>query len=346
MVSPFRNNVQIVRTLASDPQPRRAGHAYTPCMTTTRRQFISASLTAAGALAIGARGAHAADDAYPIIDTHTHFYDTERPGGVPWPSPNDKLLYRPVLPDEFVTLTKSLGVTGTVVVEAVAGLEDNAWMLDLAKKHTVIKGIVGKLDPADPQFAAHVKRFAADPLYRGIRNDQKTISAALNDASMLLAYKTLAEADLALDALGGPDQLPDVARLAEAIPSLRIVINHLTNNRIDGKPPKDEWVAALRTAAAHRNVYMKVSALVEATGARNADAPKDVDYYRPELDVVYQTFGPDRVIYGSNWPVCLKAGAYKTVFDIVHAYFTEKGRDVAMKYFAGNAKAAYKWVER
>src|SRR5262245_50765938 len=83
----------------------------------------------------------------PIIDCHTHFYDPTRPEGVPWPSKDDKLLYRPVLPADFIAIARPLSVTGTVVVEASPRVEDNQWVLDRAAEEPFIVGLVGNLAP-------------------------------------------------------------------------------------------------------------------------------------------------------------------------------------------------------
>src|SRR5256885_1475686 len=105
----------------------------------------------------------------PVLDVHTHFYNPGRPGGVPWPPKTDPVLYRRVMPDEFQRLTFGLGVRGTVVVEASALLEDNQWILDMAKEHPIVRGFIGHLSPGTPEFAGHLQRFGKNPLFRGIR---------------------------------------------------------------------------------------------------------------------------------------------------------------------------------
>ena len=104
-----------------------------------------------------------------IIDTHTHFYDPNRPHGVPWPPEDNELLYRTVLPEHHRSLSGSEGVTGTVVVEASAWLEDNQWILDLAAEDPWIVGLVGHVDPNRAEFRDEIGRLSANPLFRGIR---------------------------------------------------------------------------------------------------------------------------------------------------------------------------------
>ena len=241
-------------------------------MTTTRRQFLS---TATAALA-AAPTLVAAPKAAPlvIIDTHTHFYDPSRPTGVPWPGKGDAVLYRPTLPANYRAQEVPQPVTGTVVVEASPLVEDNQWILDLAAKDKFIVGFVGNLKPGEDAFAGHLKRFAANPLYRGIRVNEGALRTGLGNAAFIADIKRLADADLELDLNGGPTLLPEVTRLAKELPTLRIVINHLSNTRIDGKNVSPTWRSDLEAAAKFPKVFLKVSALVEGTGRRDGDAPR------------------------------------------------------------------------
>src|SRR5688572_29594071 len=116
-----------------------------------------------------------------IIDCHTHFYDPSRPGGVPWPGKDDKVLYRTVLPKHFREVAGPLGVTGTVVVEASPLVEDNQWLLDLAKDEPWIVGIAGHLSPGGEGFGGHIERFAKTPLYRGIRVNHADLKRGLEN---------------------------------------------------------------------------------------------------------------------------------------------------------------------
>lgn len=276
-----------------------------------------------------------------IIDTHTHFYDPTRPEGVPWPNPNDELLYRTVMPDEYKKLTTPEGVTGTVVVEASKWLEDNQWILDLAANESFIVGFVGNLNPNDPDFENNLNRFADNTLFRGIRLGGGHLQA-LGDADFLANIEKLAEKDLSLDLLINPDALRHVPALVEHIPTIRVVINHVAGVRVDGNPPDAAWVSAIQEAARYPHVYCKVSGLVEHTG--QTPAPEDVAYYTPTIDVLWEAFGEDRLIYGSNWPVSARFAAYKVVQKIVDAYFTAKGDEVKEKFFWKNAKTAYQFA--
>jgi L-fuconolactonase len=276
-----------------------------------------------------------------IIDAHIHFYDPTRPEGVPWPSKNDKLLYRTVLPGDFLVVAGPVGVTRTIVVEASPWLEDNQWLLDLAVKEKSIVGVVGRLFPGIKNFATHLKRFSKNPRFRGIRILKDELENGLARPDYVNDLKLLGEHYLTLDVNGGPDMPAVVARLARQVPSLRIVINHAANLRIDGKAVPESWLKGMKEAAANKNVYCKVSALVEGALPRDGKTPADANFYRPVLDSLWETFGADRVIYGSNWPVSGTRANYATVFGIVQEYLRAKEKDSSQRFWAANARKAY-----
>lgn len=317
-----------------------------PLPSPTRRDALRLTAAAAAAALIPGCGStpHAPPRAAGIIDTHTHFYDPGRKEGVPWPGKNDSFLYRPVYPAEYRTLTAGHGVTGTVVVEASPWLEDNQWVLDLAKDDPFLLGIVGNLVPGAPEFAGQLKRFAANRKFRGIRILHSLFKTGLARAEFIDDLRRLADAALELDVNGGPEMLPDVAKLAEKAPSLRIVINHLANLAIDGKAPPADWTRDMKAAAQHPKVYAKISGLVEGASQGGRKAPAEVAFYRPALDVVFNAFGEDRVIYGSNWPVSARFAAYAAVQNIVHEYVKPRGAAASEKLFYRNAKDAYRWA--
>jgi predicted TIM-barrel fold metal-dependent hydrolase len=313
-----------------------------------RRAFLGASVAGLTGLALPATGtaAGAPRPAPPLIDTHTHFYDPTRPAGVPWPAREDRLLYRPVLPEHFRRLTRPLGVTGNVAVEASPWVEDNQWLLDLADRDTVILGVVGRLLPAGDDFARDLRRFARHPRFRGIRITGAELQQGLERRPFRHAMGLLAENDLALDVNGGPALPPDVARLARQQPDLRVVINHAANVPVDGRAVPRDWLRGMTAAAERPNVYCKASALVEGTGRNAGNAPRDGAHYRPVLDALWEAFGADRLLYGSNWPVSERSAGYDVVLRIVRDYFAGKGPRARDKFFALNAAAVYKWPRR
>ncbi|MCC7263952.1 MAG: amidohydrolase family protein [Candidatus Latescibacteria bacterium] len=272
-----------------------------------------------------------------IIDTHTHFYDPERPQGVPWPPPSEAWLYRRVLPEHYRALARPEGVSGTVVVEASGWLEDNQWVLDLAAADPFILGLVGHLEPGNPAFAGQLERFAANPLFCGIRVG---FQPGMDQGAFLADMERLAAKGLELDVLMGFEHLGEVQRLAARLPQLRIVINHVGSVPIDGKEPDPRWVEAMQALACSPAVYCKVSGMAELSLVQ--PAPAALAYYTPVLDVLWAAFGPERLVYGSNWPVCERAAQYPQVQAVATAYFAAKGPQVLERFLWKNAVAAYR----
>ncbi len=291
-----------------------------------RRELLAAGIAAAAPPEAG------------ILDAHTHFYDPNRPQGVPWPPKSDPLLYRTVLPAEFRRLTAPLGVTGTIAVEASPWVEDNQWLLDLAGREPLIAGVTGNLDPLSPDFPGLLERFAANPLFKGIRLNQTKLAAA-GGAEL----RRLANAGLQLDVLGSPAMLGYVVRLSDAVPELRIILDHLPFDAPREQPARGEYESALNELRSRKPVFAKVSGVLRRV---NGSVPADPAVYRPALDELWDVFGPDRLIYASNWPVSERLAPYRQVLAVVRAYFDAKGETAAGKYFRLNSIAAYRWSHR
>lgn len=313
--------------------------------TSSRRSFLQTCASAA-ALSYSATGWGFVADRPHIIDCHTHFYDPTRPQGVPWPAPNDEVLYRVVLPEHYRKIAEPLGVTGTVVVEASPWVEDNQWVLDLAAEDSFLVGLVGNLQPDSEEYSSELRRFAANDLFRGIRVGQAAVRKGIEDDEYRKQFALLAEHDLQLDVNGGPDMPHDVARLAEKLPDLRIVINHVANVRIDGGPVNEDWQKGMTAAARHSHVFAKISGLVEGARTDDGRVPSDTQFYRPILDAMWEMFGDDRLIYGSNWPVSERFAPYATVQSIAQQYVEGRRAEAVRKFFADNARVAYRWLDR
>jgi len=296
----------------------------------SRREILAAG--------IGLAGLQAAQAETPvIIDTHVHFWDTRRPEGVSWPPKTDALLYRPVLPAEYSALVRPPGVTGAVIIEASSWLEDNQWILDLVKDNPLFVGYVGHLNPGTDDFRTQLARFSKNRLFRGIRVAGADLVKGIPQPLFLDDLKRLADADLMMDALGNASMVGPLTTIAEKIPNLRIVIDHMPVEPPGWKPD------TMRELARHPQVYCKVSTVLKRVAGK---VPEDPASYKASLDELWDIFGPDRVMYGSNWPVSLNLAPYPTVFNIVKQYVAGRGAADSEKYFAKNSKACYKWIDR
>jgi L-fuconolactonase len=280
-----------------------------------------------------------------VVDTHTHFYDPTRKEGVPWPSKGSPL-YRPVYPADWGRLAAPHGIRETVVVEASAWVEDNDWILKLAEREKSIVGFVGHLLPQRPEFPQQLRRYAQNTLFRGIRVSGRDLLDSITTEPFLKGVRLLAEMGLSLDVNGlGAEGIPAVTRLAQQLPDLRMILDHCGGCG-DAQKLKPSWKPQMAAAAAQKNVFCKVSALVEMTDAPAGQAPQETEYYLPVLDALWEQFGPERVVFGSNWPVSDKGASFDVLFHIVSEYFSAKGQAACEAYFWQNSRSFYRWVER
>jgi predicted TIM-barrel fold metal-dependent hydrolase len=297
-----------------------------------RRRFLGAAAGAVLPLA-------AAED-IPIIDTHIHLFDTRRPGGVPWPPKNDTALYMPALPDRYRKIALPLGIRGAIEVEASPLIEDTQWVLDIAAHEPLLVGTVGHLEPGEPDFAKQLERFHRNPLFRGIRYGNlwgRDLGIEMKKPGFISGLKLLAGAGLVLDSANPTPQLiATMLRVTDLVPNLRVVMDHLP--RLENPPEHD-----LRELGSRPEVFAKISGVVRKV---NGSVPEDLAVYRPTLDLLYGIFGPDRVLYGSDWPNSDHWAPYEVELKIVRAYFGGKGRSIAEKYFWKNSVAAYRWIKR
>jgi predicted TIM-barrel fold metal-dependent hydrolase len=309
-----------------------------------RRTFLG---VAAG-LTLGDAGAQT-PPSIPVIDTHIHLFDTERPGGVPWPSQNNpahKVMYLPSLPSRYRKVVDGLGIVGAIEIECSPLLEDNQWVLDVAKDDTIMVGTIGHLTPGTPEFRPNLERFHKNPLFRGIRYGLGGRAGQEVDKPEFIAdLKALADADLVMDTANpSVSLLEGVVRVSDRVPNLRLVIDHLPQMlRPTEAAAQASYDASMKAIRGRPQIYVKVSEVLRRVDDK---IPTDLAFYRPRIDEVLDVFGIDRVLYGSDWPNGDQWLPVPVGFKIVHEYFMAKGQAAAEKYFWRNSTKAYKWVKR
>ena len=319
----------------------------------TRRTFLTASAAAVAAGCASETPApeaapETAEAAIPILDTHIHLYDPTRPGGVPWPPETNTLIYKKTLPDRFREVSAGLGVVGAIKVEASPLLEDNQWVLDVIEKDPIIVGTVGNLEPGKPDYAANLERFAANPLFLGIRYAYlwgRDLRVELAKPEVIAGIKMLADRGLSLDTANQSVRaLEDVVTVTDQVPNLRVIIDHLPKLAVpDPGPDRDAYQAVMQKLGERPNVYVKVSAVLREI---DGQVPDDLEIYRAKLDEMWSVFGEDRVLYGSDWPNSEPLGPYPKVLGIVKRYAAEKSREAQEKFFWRNSVKAYRWKKR
>ena len=283
----------------------------------------------------------------PVLDTHIHLFDTSRPGGVPWPEKTDEI-YQPALPDRYASIAKPFGVVGAIAVEASPLRSDNDWVLQLIAQHPIVVGFVGDLVPGSPSFAQDLERLRTNRLFLGIRCGNlwnRDLSADSKNPAFIADLRRLASAGLAMDSANpDPNLIGAILRVSQQIPELRIVIDHLPHAALpdDANQVKEYW-ADLKTLSANRRVFVKLSEIpVRVDGHLRTE----VSYYRQKLDAIWDIFGEDRILFGSDWPNSDHVASYAETFGIVSSYMAEKAPTAREKFFHKNSIEAYRWRPR
>ena len=250
------------------------------------------------------------------LDSHQHFwrYDAVQ---YPWIPPGSPL-HRDWLPADLAPLLAQAKLDGCIAVQARQTIEESRWLLGLADVSPIIKGVIGWVDLRSERVEEQLAEFAGHPKFVGVRHvvqDEPEVSFMLG-AEFQRGIGRLQQFGLTYDLLIFPKQLPAAIELVRKFPEQRFVLDHIAKPAIkDGT--MSPWREQIRELAQARNVMCKVSGLV--TEARH-DGWK-ADDFKPYLDTVTEAFGPGRLMFGSDWPVCLLAGSYEEEFRLVEEYF-------------------------
>ena len=301
-------------------------------------------MTAAGAQPF----AQAENLAGAVIDTHIHLFDPLRPGGVPWPEKTDLALYKPALPDRYIAQSAHFGVVGAIAIECSPLKSDNQWLLNVAADHSVIVGVIGDLVPDAPDYLDDLDRLRQNPLFLGIRYGNlwnRDLAADLDKPGFLDGLKALAAAGLVLDSANpDPRLIGAIRRVSESVPDLRIVIDHLPHAVVPAEQAgHDAYWADLRVLAQNPHVFVKLSEIPVRTTGRLVTDPR---VYREPLDALWDAFGEDHVLFGSDWPNSDHVASYAQTFAIVRGYLARKSPSAQEKYLWKNSLAAYRWKRR
>lgn len=273
------------------------------------------------------------------IDAHQHYWRIER-GDYGWITPELPVLYRDFLPEHLRPHLQKHQLDGTILVQAAPTIEETRFILELADQEETILGVVGYLDLADPHWWDHHREFSKHPKYVGFRimiQDMSDPSQVLKP-QFIEALKFFEQEDVPVDLLVVSSQLDILIEMLNQVPNLRGVLDHL------GKPPiaegrMDPWEKQIEKLARFPRLYCKLSGMVTEADHQNWKK----EHFVPYVQKVIQAFGPDRVMYGSDWPVCLLAAEYDDVINVLlHALPQEWGEAEMQKCFGENAKTFYK----
>jgi L-fuconolactonase len=272
------------------------------------------------------------------IDSHQHFwnYSSEE---YEWIDDEMVVLKRDFLPSHLAPIVASVGFDGTIAIQARQTIAETEWLLEMAEKNDLIKGVVGWVPLCSSSVNDHLRKFSKSAKLVGVRHvvQDEPDERFMLRPDFINGLKCLSRYDLAYDILVFPQQLAAAAELVTLFPDQRFILDHIA------KPPIkagriDDWKIGIERLAQFPNVYCKLSGMVTEADWDNWKP----SHLAPYLDVVLHAFGPDRLMIGSDWPVCTVVADYQRVIGIVEAYISTRSIEEQDAILGGNAVKAYK----
>lgn len=252
-----------------------------------------------------------------IVDAHQHFWHyTAKDFG--WINDEMKVIRRDFLPADLEPVLKKNNVEGTIIVQVGQNLGENDFLLGFADEHAFVKGVVGWVDLQSPEVESHLKKYSGNKKFAGVRH---IVQGEPDDRFMLRdnflrGISLLERYGLTYDILIYPKQLPAAIELARQFPKQKFVLDHIAKPFIKDRKT-EPWMSDIKKLGTAANVYCKISGMVTEADFKNW---KEEDLH-PYLQTVFDAFGTDRLMFGSDWPVCLVAAQYGQVLDILFRFF-------------------------
>jgi len=271
-----------------------------------------------------------------IIDSHQHFwkYDPVRDA---WIDASMKVIKRDFLPNDLKPILNENGVDGCMAVQADQSEEETEFLLACAAENPFIKGVVGWVDLIAENLEDRLKHYAANPLFKGVRH---IVQAEKDDYLLRTDVQSgigkLAKHNLTYDILVFPQQLPAALALVKKFPKQQFILDHIAKPNIS-ESISYQWKVNITALSKFENVSCKLSGMV--TEAKNFIF-KNQDF-TPFLDHVFTSFGPNRLLFGSDWPVCLLAADYKKVLSIIKNYLDKYSKETKAQVLGSNAIKIY-----
>jgi L-fuconolactonase len=271
------------------------------------------------------------------IDSHQHFwrYDAVRDA---WITDAMPVLKRDFLPGQLAPELDANGIDASIAVQADQSENETVFLLDLAGKSSRIAGVVGWVDLLSPRVGERLEHFSHFSKLRGIRHIAQSESddRFLARHDFVSGVAQLRAFGLTYDILIYPKQLPAATELVSRLPEQRFVLDHLAKPEVKSRS-RSPWMTQIKEIAQNKNVFCKLSGLVTEADWKQWKP----DDFKPYLDTVFEAFGDDRLMFGSDWPVCLLAANYRQVKQLVEDYVKGHSSSDQEKIFGGNAARFY-----
>jgi L-fuconolactonase len=270
------------------------------------------------------------------IDAHQHFWNYI-PERDTWIDDSMRILQKDFLPTDLKALLKSNSIDGCIAVQADQSEEETTWLLDLAEEKDIIKAVVGWVDLCAENVEDRLQFFSKNPLFKGVRH---IVQSEEKDFVLRDDFKNglckLAPLGLTYDLLVYPSQLEAATELVFQFPEQQFILDHLAKPNIKGQE-LDSWKSQIEIISAAPNISCKLSGMVTEADLNHWHA----NDFTPYLESIIDYFGLDRVLYGSDWPVCLLAAEYKEVLKLVQDFTAAFSKKEQANIFGGNACRIY-----
>ena len=271
-----------------------------------------------------------------IIDSHQHFWNYN-PARDTWIDESMKVLKKNFLPGDLEPILNENGVYGCVAVQADQSEAETDFLLNCATSYSFIKGVVGWVDLCDKNVELKLKEYAANTIFKGVRHIvQAEKQNYLLQKEVQRGIGKLSQFNLTYDLLITPEQLPSTIELVKNFPKQKFVLDHIAKPNIS-KPIEKKWLSDIIKLSKNKNVWCKLSGMVTETQEYRF---VESDFV-PFIDVIFKYFGSDRIMFGSDWPVCILASEYNNVLDIVKNYLKDHDSNIRFKILGENAKSFY-----
>ncbi len=271
------------------------------------------------------------------IDAHQHFWHYD-PVEFDWIDDTMRAIRKDFLPGKLEAAMTAAGIDGCVSVQARQSTEETDWLLELAERNAFIRAVVGWLPLAAEDIQAQLEKYSHDPKLKGLRHVvQGEADGFLDGEAFNQGIRALKAYDLTYDILIVERQLLEAIRFVDRHPEQTFVLDHIAKPRIR-ENLLSPWRKNITELALRENVFCKISGLVTEADHKQWTA----EQLYPFLDTALENFGPQRLMFGSDWPVCLVATKYSAWAELVRAYTSHLSAEEQADIFGGTACRAYR----
>ena len=272
----------------------------------------------------------------PVVDSHHHFWEIDK-FDYSW-MPEGSPLAVDYGPEHLKPLINAAGVDYTVVVQAVSSPDEARWLLKLAEQHEFIAGVVGWVDLTDPDVGYTLDELQRSKYLKGVRHiwEGEDAPGWIVNSGAINGLKELVTRNLTFDFLAKPPNLPFIPQVMEHVPDLRAVVDHIAKPLI-ADHLVEPWLTDMRKVASINGIHCKISGMITEADHQNWTE----DDLRPYVHHVLGLYGQDRLMFGTDWPVCTLAGEYMDVASTVQNILASLSPDAKADVFGGTATRFY-----